>query len=294
MHTCTPAHLHTCTPAHMHTCLVITWWKKSTSYRTNNDEETLGYTDEPPDTLEEKHGHLQQVTTSELTDTTVPGTAKITYPVIIWTYGYRYHRLTKHLVKPQSKGHSESQMAQAQLTPNQTLRVEWVPQPSLLTISRILGPKGGRYCVFKHCFEERCTYNTMRDHIMHHHAFREQMMAHDKNYENCCENAKHFRNAQMKCHGCQILACQACKRRWIHRFQLCVNAPANLRHLISKVWMTTEVYIFNDDQDWDMDPSEEWKIVKTKVKSDFSETGMHMNFKNLTKGLKTVIWSRSK
>ena len=40
--------------------------------------------------------------------------------------------------------------------------------------------------------------------------------------------------------------------------------------------MTNDVYTFDDDQDWDMDPSEEWnqvewKIVKTKMKNDISE-----------------------
>ena len=29
------AHLRTCTLAHKHTCLVITWWKRSTSYRSD-------------------------------------------------------------------------------------------------------------------------------------------------------------------------------------------------------------------------------------------------------------------
>ena len=154
----------------------------------------------------------------------------------------------------QAQLHTHPTLPQAQFLPQPNQQ----PQPSMVPISRNASPKGGRYCIFKGCFEIRHSYNTMRDHILHHSAFRKQMMAYDKSYEHCCENTPHFRNAQMRCPGCQRaspLACQACKRRWLHRFKLCPNAPANLRHLISKVWTTTEMFIYNDEH-WNEDPSE--------------------------------------
>ena len=75
-------------------------------------------------------------------------------------------------------------MAQAQL--------EMHSQPSMLPISRNAHTNGGRYCIFKGCFETRKTYNTLRDHLFTHKAFRAQMIAHDVNYENCCESQPRY------------------------------------------------------------------------------------------------------
>ena len=135
-------------------------------------------------------------------------------------------------------------MAQAQLnTPSMTLpQAQFLPQaqltPSMIPISRNASPNGGQFCIFKGCFEIRHSYNTLRDHLFHHTAVKKQMMAHDASYEYCCENRPHFRDEHM---------------RWLHRFKTCVNAPANLRHLISKVWTTTKQYIYNDEH-WPEEP----------------------------------------
>ena len=114
-------------------------------------------------------------------------------------------------------------MAQAQL--------DMDSEPSMLPISRNAHTNGGRYCIFRGCFETRTTYNTLRDHLFFHKAFRAQMIAHDVNYENCCETPPTFMNTNQK---------------MLHRFKHCKNAPTNLKHIMSKVWYKTEEYIYDD------------------------------------------------
>ena len=104
--------------------------------------------------------------------------------------------------------------------------------PSMIPISRNSSPNGGRFCIFKGCFEKRHSYNALRDHLFFHMAFRQQMLEHDANYENCCEDKPHFRNKHIK---------------MLHRFKYCKNAHTNLQHLVSRVWNTTDEYIYNDE-----------------------------------------------
>ena len=104
-------------------------------------------------------------------------------------------------------------------------------QPSMLPISSNAHRNGGRYCIFKGCFEAKNTYNILRDHIFTHRAFRAQMIELDVDYENCCEEQPTFMNPN---------------QRMLHRFKYCRNAPENLKHIISKVWYRTEEYIYDD------------------------------------------------
>ena len=106
--------------------------------------------------------------------------------------------------------------------------------PSMIPISRNSSTNGGRFCIFKGCFERRHSYNALRDHLFFHMAFRQKMLENDANYENCCEDKPHFRNKHIK---------------MLHRFKYCKNAPKNLQHLVSRVWKTTDEYIYNDEYD---------------------------------------------
>ena len=105
-------------------------------------------------------------------------------------------------------------------------------EPSMIPISRNVHHKGGRYCIFKGCFEARKSYNTLRDHLFFHWAFRAQMKALDVNYQNCCESQPTFMNDNQK---------------MLHRFKHCKNAPINLSHIMSKVADKTEEYIYDDE-----------------------------------------------